>query len=876
MAAFPTAREVPFPYDEPYPQQLDLMDALLGALSTKNTSKTAKLLMLESPTGTGKSLSLACASLAWLRHQEALDLTTTVSTSSKTTTGIDWIDEWQPVDQIDAKQLQTTALETAKTAREQLDRALQELRTKFDTDDIVRLRQKRANLLRTAIVAEKLAEKQRKKRKTPPPTTKTADYCVEDYRSDNERFKEDSDTERVTTTRLQGHAASLLDGAALDGSKVDRSLTPVGGVAPGTGRRKIIYAARTHSQLTQFVAEVRRTAWGKDVKVVALGGRKALCGNSALAGKSEAIVNETCLDLQKGTGCPLLACRPAVSTLALHALAQPTDIEEAAELGTSTQTCAYYASRAALAAAEVVVLPYSMLLNPKTRAAIGLSLQSALVVVDEAHNLPEALRSLHSCRLSLPVVQAALHQLTGYTQKYMDRLAGRNLHYLGQLRKILMAFSKNLERPSDKLLDQMVGSAELLVELRLDNVNLFKLLRYLERSRLSQKLLGFRNQAAALSAGEQAPDELSKHVSAMSVVETFLEKLTCSSKEGKVVTSLPSDTSRLQHPTLRYVLLSPAGFFENVLHEAHALALVGGTLRPFVHVAAELLGNRASILEQAAEADAATRLANGRVSSSFASPTFAAFTCDHVVPSTNVLLQCLDRGPTDVALDFRHSARTTSAVCDELGRALVRICALVPSGVVLFLPSYSYEAHLTNHWKRSGIWQELGKIKKIHREPKSSSQVDASLQAYGHDARKGALLFSVIGGKLSEGINFSNEAARCVVVVGLPYPDITDPELKEKMDTMDDGVNQSITGQAYYHNLCMRAVNQSVGRAIRHANDYAAIILADVRYQTDQRVWSGLPNWLKRSASRSRIQQSPFVSREDELKRFFDKHKSSN
>ena len=30
--------------------------------------------------------------------------------------------------------------------------------------------------------------------------------------------------------------------------------------------------------------------------------------------------------------------------------------------------------------------------------------------------------------------------------------------------------------------------------------------------------------------------------------------------------------------------------------------------------------------------------------------------------------------------------------------------------------------------------------------------------------------------------------------------------------------------------LCMRGVNQSVGRAIRHVGDYAAIIFADARY----------------------------------------------
>jgi Rad3-related DNA helicase len=62
-------------------------------------------------------------------------------------------------------------------------------------------------------------------------------------------------------------------------------------------------------------------------------------------------------------------------------------------------------------------------------------------------------------------------------------------------------------------------------------------------------------------------------------------------------TTITNDTKNdrgggVKVPTFRYVLLNPAAFFQNVLEEAHALALVGGTLRPFVHIAAELVGDK--------------------------------------------------------------------------------------------------------------------------------------------------------------------------------------------------------------------------------------------------------------------------------------------
>ena len=568
-----------------------------------------------------------------------------------------------------------------------------------------------------------------------------------------------------------------------------------------------------------------------------------------------------------------------------------------------------------------------MLLSRPTRQAIGLSLQGSLVLVDEAHNLPEALRALHSSQLSLPVIQAAMQQLTRYTQTYSQRLAGRNLMYLGNLKKLLQAFAKYLHNDDSnekknkgdsgvKLNKENVSSVgnqngnsanqkrtlqsttAFITELRIDNINLFKLLRYMEQSRLSQKLLGFTRSKDEEERHHVQETGLSKHVSAMSVVQTFLEKLNMRSREGKIVTDWPSaDNSnrRVHHPTLRYVLLNPATCFDNILEECHALALVGGTLAPFGHVAAELLAGesmrkhiddgatdnqQSSFLQLATQADTDFRKKANQVDStsmSFVSPQFAAFTCDHVVSPRNVFVECLSSGPgpSKQKFDFRHQSRMSPALCQELGQALLELSKVIPNGLVVFLPSYSYEAHLVRKWRESGLWEKLDRSKKIFREPKSAQHLESTLRAYSKQAATGkrencgsqesiggAFLLAVIGGKMSEGINLKDEIARACVVVGLPYPDITDPELREKMDTMTKHGVGGLSGQAYYQNLCMRAVNQSVGRSIRHANDYAAILLADYRYAAQPNIWARLPKWL-RKASKSRGMGSENMDRED-------------
>jgi chromosome transmission fidelity protein 1 len=212
----------------------------------------------------------------------------------------------------------------------------------------------------------------------------------------------------------------------------------------------------------------------------------------------------------------------------------------------------------------------------------------------------------------------------------------------------------------------------------------------------------------------------------------------------------------------------------------------------------------------------------------------------------------------------------------DLGNAILSFAKHVPDGLVVFFPSYSYLDNCIAAWKRlrpgsqpnlPSFWESLSNFKPIFLEQRSQQQTtnpqiaskeastDSVLNAYSSAIAsgngRGALLFAVIGGTLSEGINFSDALGRGVVVVGLPFPNPHSAEWRAKTQYISSkatsgGQDGKAAARNFYENACMRAVNQCVGRAIRHQKDYAAILMLDRRY-SGQRIQAKLPQWIRKS-----------------------------
>jgi chromosome transmission fidelity protein 1 len=257
------------------------------------------------------------------------------------------------------------------------------------------------------------------------------------------------------------------------------------------------------------------------------------------------------------------------------------------------------------------------------------------------------------------------------------------------------------------------------------------------------------------------------------------------------------------------------------------------------------------------------------------SPDVRLFSCGHIVPDENLTACIIGSGPSGRSISLSFDNRGDAATIDEIGNTIFNLCAVVPDGVVVFFPSYTYASSVHARWEGTGLAQRIRTRKHVVIEPRESSSIERTLAEYSRlverntgemNAPRGAVLFAVVGGKMSEGINFADALGRCVVVVGLPFANPNDPVMKERL-TFLKRHGESETKE-FLDDLCMKSVNQSIGRVLRHRNDYAAIVLLDLRY-TRAAIQRKLPRWVSERLASKQHDQVQFPSMFASVAQFF-------
>ncbi|KAI7902752.1 helicase C-terminal domain-containing protein [Cokeromyces recurvatus] len=825
-----------FPF-EPYDIQRDFMKELYKVFSE------GKLGIFESPTGTGKSLSLICGSLKWLKDNDEKEAEEDISTFKPKANQPDWI----------------TALSSqsaSKKKKMELERKKLELKKRIDRVREIEEKQMMFEL------ATKDRNKKRIKGNADSKEVNDDEFLLDDYESEEEGAIVDKSYNKIKKSinpnsnlskevqellaKLESKSKSVSYDDAEDSEDEESELEQ---------ETKIYYASRTHSQLSQFVHEINKTVYAKDIYEVSLASRKQLCINEdVIKLKDVNKINEVCLELQK-KGSKKGPCKylPAWDNKAKwnefrdHSLAKVRDIEDLVNIGKNLKTCPYYGSRYTVKSARLIVLPYQHLLHTSTRESLNISLKNNIVIIDEAHNLMETITSLYTVSLSLYQIQLAWNQLNLYIQKYKSRLAGKNVVYIKQILHIIKILIQHLNpKDESKRKDSVMGVNEFLHTSSIDHINMFKIKHYLEVSSLSRKLNGFIDKAREKEEEERQKERLKNpkapllppssslisSTSTLTQIESFFMALTNPDKNGRIITSF----GNAENPgvSIKYMLLNPADAFKPIVEEAKSIVLAGGTMEPISDFLNHLFP-------------------------SVPKDRIVHFSCGHIIPPSNLSTMTLEQGPGGRELLFNFDSRQDVKLMDEVGQAIANLCNVIPDGVVCFFPSFTYLEQVYNRWatKESGnILERIERRKKIFKEPKESNRVESTLRDYAlqidsTDNSMGALLLCVVNGKMSEGINFSDRLGRGVIMIGLPFANRGSIELIEKIKYAQEHSSNVMpnAGKEYYENLCMRGVNQSIGRAIRHRNDYSVIILLDKRYAT-HRILKKLPKWIGQDVER--------------------------
>ncbi|KAH9330651.1 hypothetical protein KI387_002759, partial [Taxus chinensis] len=234
------------------------------------------------------------------------------------------------------------------------------------------------------------------------------------------------------------------------------------------------------------------------------------------------------------------------------------------------------------------------------------------------------------------------------------------------------------------------------------------------------------------------------------------------------------------------------------------------------------------------------------------------YVVDDIIDSANDVDQ-------NVTVAKRKGSRTLSWWCFNPGIAMEEVslnfARIVPDGLLVFFPSYYLLNQCIECWKTMGtstnlstIWERICKHKQPVVEPKQSAlfnYANEDFMAKLNDASSsGAVFFAVCRGKVSEGLDFADRSGRAVVVTGIPYAMKTDPKVRLKREYLDEQARlktrkaKALTGEEWYVQQAARAVNQAVGRVIRHRHDYGAIILCDERF-AHSNTQSQMSLWLR-------------------------------
>ncbi len=549
-------------------------------------------------------------------------------------------------------------------------------------------------------------------------------------------------------------------------------------------KKKVLYLTRTISQSDQVMKELRSVSRRQRVSGLAMQGRRRSCLLLRTLEELEDIpphaLSKICEERKARTvarqhgGCPHYADLLAIGEMGFLKYCAD-ELPTAAEFDRFCEkqgACPYEARKAIVPLVDVVAVPYVQVLSKEIRSQLfdrlQLTMDDVIIIVDEAHNLIDAARDQESFDITMHDIQAAEDETRELGN---PRLATGVDHGLlcSTLRRIIDdAVREQVPRGSyEARLGRRFLEGKLRTELKLDEEELRSMCANMVNA--GQKQVEMRL--------EQGKEPTSATLRLGSLLEIWFR-----AEDARFVKMVSSDDLG----SLKACCLDPQET-TSFLREVKGVVHMSGTMQP--------LRQYADILD----------LPENRELRIFPSP----------FPPENRLVLYAE----DVSAGQREM-RDDPSMKGRIEDHIINICQATDRNTMVFFRSYemlrTMRPRIEECVDRQLYWEESG----------ASRRLASSIQAFKRG--RGGVFFTVMGGKVAEGLDFPGQELDIAIVVGLPYPppSLLLDELKQRYD------RKYGPGKGWEYASAVpavRKVQQAIGRLIRTETDRGIAIVLDNR-----------------------------------------------
>jgi len=544
--------------------------------------------------------------------------------------------------------------------------------------------------------------------------------------------------------------------------------------------KKIIYLTRTKSQQKQIVQEAKSIS--KKTPIVCIGVQGRNVSNCPImfqdpdnmTGTSEEL-SRLCSEYKKddGTGRP---CRyyenigktDIQSILGFIRDAHP-EPEKFAQYCLGKELCPYETVKHMIQYADIVAAPYSFIFMPHIRDRFlewaGIPLSKMVMIVDEAHNLPDYLREVMTLEYSMKAMALAEKEALEWNDPEIH--AGLSVTDITAVLRECMGEALSQYLTGD---DGMIPSTFLQDEL-------------MDRLRMSSHSLnimykGLIDQGEMIADIKKARKKLPR--SYVLSMGRFLSAWNTTDEETNIFLIMGGE-----NPKFQAYCLDPRAAAEP-LRSCWASVHMSGTLAPLSDYTEELG------LQETTECV-------------FPSP----------FPPENLKKVYVG----DVSTKF-DEFNNIPEVYERMKGHIVSLVRSVNRNTAVFFPSYA----VMERFLKDDIRKEMGKGLFIER--KGMTQPELMEEVSQFKLSEGSVLFAITGGRISEGLDFPDKDMEMAILVGIPYPKPTAKQeaLRRYYDMrFGNGWEHSSKIPA------MRKMRQAIGRLIRSGTDRGAAVILDRR-----------------------------------------------